>query len=223
VISVLTHLFRGYRTVYAWFWSIFLLIFFAVMVISVNLARSGESDAGPSLWANAGAQAPRWFLFVMGIMWATTNLPVLVANGVTRRRFFGGAMLFGLASSVVFTLMVTIGFAIERQLFADRGLLAADYPLNTAGDFARYTGEMTLILMGFILTGWVVGLLFYRLRPWTALLLLPLAMLPVIVGVFGGSTSPISLSPLLALATVAAAALAAYLLVRAVPIRAKKA
>jgi hypothetical protein len=218
------HLFKGYRLVYACFSALFLVAFTVIMLVTFELAKSPVFEGRTSIWESSGGQAPRWFLFVMGIMWASVNLPVVIAHGVTRRAYFRGAVLAGAVSSVFFAVFILAGFAIERAILADRGLLIDSYRLNSVADFAVYGLQVLLSLLTFTLTGWVVGLLFYRLRAWWATLLLPLAMLPIVIAVFQGPDGdPAAVTPLFAIALALITGAAAFLITRSVPIRNRKA
>ncbi|WP_117211758.1 hypothetical protein [Allorhizocola rhizosphaerae] len=220
-MTVLKHLARGYRVVYAWFWGLVALVFTGLMVsltiFGPWVVGTGESSA----WGLVAGQAPAWFLFTMGIMLATTGLPVAVANGVTRREYTVAAGIFTVVSSVLFGLLILVGHALEILVYRANGIMAAltePYPAPTLATF----GRGVLQHLAFMVTGYLIGLCFYRLRVWWAIAVTPVAMIPVFAGNdqadvtrFGGVW--------LVLAVACAAGVAAYLLARSVPIRSKKA
>jgi hypothetical protein len=193
--------------------------------IGPNMTKVMDS----TIWQGGGQQAPRWFLFVIGIMLATTNLPVVIAHGITRRKYFAGVMVFTAVSAAAFAAAVMLGFVAEQAGFEVAGVpyfLPEHYPLNSFGAAASYAGEAFLAMWGFMLSGWTIGLLFYRLRVWVALLLILVASVPL--GAFGlppGVEVGKELGTRVALgvASIAVVALLSFLLVRTVPVKPKKA
>jgi hypothetical protein len=138
-------------------------------------------------------------------------------------------MAFTAASAVAFAAAVMVGFVAERAAFEAQGLAAflpSSYPLNSFTAAASYAGEAFLAMWGFMLSGWTIGLLFYRLRVWVALLLILVASVPL--GAFGlppGVEVGKELGTRVALgvASIAVVALLSFLLVRTVPVKPKKA
>lgn len=220
---VVRHLFKAYRPVYAWFWGIVAVVLAGIAVSFEIFGHYTLDDERVSVWETVGQQGPRWFLFVMGILFVTINLPVVIANGITRRTFYRGAMLFTVFTAAAFALPMTAGFGVEYAVYTANGMMAdlpKQYPINSLGEAARYTVDSFLVLLAFMLSGWIVGLLFYRLRVWIAIALTPLAALPI-----SGVTLPIeSWGGAIAAAclTIAVAVIGGYVLVRACPIRTKK-
>lgn len=186
--TVAKHLAYNYRWVYGIFMSIMVLMMAGLALSFEVFGHYALDDQRSSVWETVGLQAPRWFLFVIGIMLATVNLPVLVAHGITRRLFARGALVFAVASSAAFSVLMLMGFVVERAVYSANGMMAAidDYPLAKVSDAGRFYVEITLAGLLFLLSGWVIGLLFYRLRVWLALLALPVVTLPVIGGIAMG-------------------------------------
>ena len=189
--TVAKHLAYSYRWVYGIFMSIMILVMAGLALSFEVFGHYTLDDQRSSVWETVGLQAPRWFMFVIGIMLATVNLPVLVAHGITRRVFARGALVFAVASSAAFSLLMLMGFVVERAVYTANGMMAAidNYPLAKVTDASRFYVEITLAGLLFMLSGWVIGLLFYRLRIWLALLALPVVTLPVIGGIAMGMST----------------------------------
>jgi hypothetical protein len=223
---IFKHLFSTYRTVFLWFWAVMAFLATAIALSFVVFGPYIEKVMDSTVWEGAAGAAPRWFVFVIGIMLATVNLPVIIASGLTRRAYFGAVVAFTAVTALAFEAASMLGFVIERAGFAANGLVAflpEDYPLNSFGDAARYTGEAYLALWGFMLSGWAIGLLFYRLRVWYAILLIPVGLGPII----GGGSLPPQIGPqvriITLLAGLALAVALGFALVKRVPVRPKKA
>jgi hypothetical protein len=223
---VFKHLFTAYRRTYAWFWAIMGLLLAGLTVSFEIFGHYTVDSEQSSIWEVASTQAPRWFLFVMALMFATVNLPVLVAHGITRRTYFHGAVLFCLASAAFAATMLLLGFAVERTVYHLDGIwaeLTRPYPVNTMGDAGRLWLELFLMLIASMVSGWLAGMLFYRLPMWIAIVCTPLAAGPLVAV----SAAPMGTAPAWELAVTVAGTLlaigAAYLLVRSIAIRPRKA
>ena len=222
-MTVFQHLFRGYRRVYAWFWGVMTLVFIGLMLSFEMAGPWIADDEHTSAWGLISLQAPGWFLFVVAIIWATMALPVAVAHGVTRKAFCVGAAWFGLLSAVGFGLVMTAGHLLEYEIYQRNGiltLLTAPYPVPTV----RGTLWTIVSCAGFLIGGWLIGLAFYRLPVWAAILLIPLFAVPA----GGGLLVPYGAQwpggrELFAAIAIGAGTVAAYLLARTTPIRPRKA
>ncbi len=226
---VLRHLATVYRSVYLWFWAVMGLFISAIALSFVIFGPYLKHVMEGTIWQGGGQQAPRWFLFVIGIMLATVNLPVIIANGITRRSYFAGATVFSIISAALFALAVMAGFAIERaafQIHGMQGYLPTRYPLTNLELATAYAGEAFLGMACFMLSGWIMGLTFYRLRVWVAIVLIPVAAIPLgAVSLPPGSEVGAELATRMALAVGALAVglLMSYGVARSVPVRPKKA
>jgi hypothetical protein len=224
--AVVKHLFRTYRWVYVWFWGIAALTLAGIAASFEVFGHYTLDDERVSVWETVGTQGPRWFLFVMGIMFATVSLPVAIASGLTRRTFYRGAMVFGAASAVLFGLLMLAGFGVERIVYTMNGMMAGltNYPVSTWGQAAEYGLRSSLSCLALVTSGWMVGLIFYRYQVWVALILLPLAVLPVIGGMpVTGTDEPWFIGTPLTVVLLIAAAVVGYAMVRSVPVKPKKA
>jgi hypothetical protein len=177
-MRIARYLMRRHRLVYGIYWGVMLLVL-ALLVTSLEMFGLWVLDAeGASAWALAVNVAPGWFVFVIGIILASTFLPVGIAHGITRRDFARGAGLFALATAVLFALLKIVGQLLEALAYNVLGFMeeiTEPYPWPTPG------GALTDVLsyLGFMISGWLFALIFYRFRVWWALLLAPFAVIPL--------------------------------------------
>lgn len=197
---VFKHLFTLYRKVYA----IFLALLALMLIVSVVNPWHVE------LWQPGGSAAPPWFVFSMGLTYVTASLPVILAHGITRREYFRGAVSLLLVMSAVAAVVVVAGLGVEGTIgsWAQAGRLG----LESFIDCAAYG-----------LSGWLAGIVFYRLSVWIAIACTLLAAMPIIAV----SARPLGQAAAGELALTGGASVIAvlvgYLLVRGVAIRPRKA
>ncbi len=169
-------LFRIYRPVALWFWSV---ITVAVVVTTAALARFYEVKV--SLWMVIAGQAMKWWLLVVGVLLVATHLKLYVTNGVTRRGYLAGAGLFGGISAVLFALMLPIGHGIERLVWTAFGTPPDTYPAFTAGGALRELGHFLPGALGCLISGALIAAGFYRFNWWKGLLLIIPGVVPLVV------------------------------------------
>jgi hypothetical protein len=142
-----------------WFWAVLALVF---VTIGWLMERLGTLDR--SVWEMAGT-APRWGLFVLGIVFATMYLPVLVAHGVTRRAaaLAGGAA--GLLLGLVAAAVMLAGYLVERAVYIgiDRAqYLEREHLFRTPVEAHLVLTEYALVFVAYLVSGWLVGIGYYR-------------------------------------------------------------
>ncbi|HZM78535.1 MAG TPA: hypothetical protein VFC19_22645 [Candidatus Limnocylindrales bacterium] len=223
-MSLARYLLRRHRLIFGIYWGIMLLVL-AALVTSLKVFGLWIVEAErASAWALAANVAPGWFVFVIGIILASVYLPVGIAHGITRRDFAIGAGLFAVATSVLFELMKIAGQLLEALAYNMFGIMeeiAEPYPWPTAG------GALTEVLgyLGFMCSGWLSALIFYRMRIWWALLVAPFAAIPLSGGMeFISTETDWSHKPHWSFITliVAGSVVAAYLAVRGLALKPKK-
>jgi hypothetical protein len=204
------------------------------VVLTVVFDRTGTIEG--STWENVD-QGPRWFLFAMALIMVTGYLPAHVANGMTRRSFtaaLGAAMA---VTSAGYAVLWTLGYAVERLVFAARG-----WPTDLGSAHLADGGLLGLGLEGLALfviyaaSGMLVGATYYRGGGWWGTLTLPLTVGPALLaeallsgsrlaGVLpaawsaDGSARPVAVLVLVLIA--AGLAAAGHLLIRDAPVRTK--
>jgi hypothetical protein len=218
-------LYRIYRPVVIWTWSVVTLL---VVVANVVITRLTEVEL--SLWQLVAGQAAKYWLLVLGVLLIATHLKLYVANGITRREFLAGAGLFAILAVVVFAALVPIGRGVEWLLWNAFGVAPTGYPDFTAGEALRDFGHYAPGAIGFVVTGALVAAGFYRYTWWAGLLLIipfamPLVVSEALLGLYtlGASPAPrvfpFAAGLVLSLLASAAGVVVLRLLTRDVPIR----
>lgn len=167
----------GHLSWLAWLWVV-MAIGFAIAVTAISIWGSLDQ----SLWEQAVAGWQRWPIGAAGVTVATVLGPMFVTNGVTRARLAQSATVSMIALSVLGSIYVTVGFAIESVVFE-----ANDWTHRM--DDIRFFDEVGLwriaISFGFVFAayfvgGWILGLAFERFG-WFGAFAVPLAAAPVVV------------------------------------------
>ena len=161
-------------------WAILLVI---VMCIAAGLDAFGQLNG--STWDDA-TQVPAWYAGGIAGFVAWQTVPMLVANGRTRRDAGIVAGLFAVTMSLVITALVVIGFLIEKAVYS-----LANWPetidkarhFTTHTDFGPMVVEYALLYSGWSAVGLMVGLALYRYGHWGAWMYLVLAS--ILIGILG--------------------------------------
>ncbi|MFI6868982.1 hypothetical protein [Nocardia sp. NPDC050406] len=171
-----------------WHSSGLVIVWAGLLIVSllVTVAVSFFRDITISGWGVFVFISP-WYMLGMGVYVTAIYLPMYIAHGVTRRQCLSQALLFGLLLVTVGAALVTLGFGIERAVYA-----VADWPQALEADAsALYTSadQYGWIFLGFWLgfaiflaVGAAIAAAFYR-RAWGGVggLLLVVAGLILIV------------------------------------------
>ena len=225
-----------------WFWLGAALIATLVATTIVQFTPITKS-----VWENA-AQWPRWWLFSMAIAIVTTTLPVVVAHGVSRRTGLRGVAVAAVLISLIWAGFMTVGHVVERVVYGWLGwpdTMASPHLFADGYDVLPMFVEYAVILLAYIVSGCLIGGLYYRIGAIRGTLALPLGLLPVFAieallgtGWYGGfmydraseqdqhglglTPPPLVIMVLVALAGLALSALVVHLVLRDVPIHSKK-
>lgn len=180
--AVATWMLRRYLTIFAWFAGLATLV---VIVLVPPMLQRYEPDIEFSVWEMFAASSPSWFIFALGAV-AAQYLPVLVAQGVTRRRFLWATATALAATALLVAAAVVLGFVLEGIQFERLGLntaLRQAHAYTTGDQYGLVAAEALVRSLLFAFTGLLVGLAFYRFGAGvgTALLLVT-AALPLGVG-----------------------------------------
>ena len=153
----------------------FLAILAVVILVAYPLLRVLVTDV-VSLWEVTGDNAPKWFLFAMGITLVKVYLAPLVAAGVTRARVASAAAIALLGAATVLALLAPVGFMIESVY----GRTFGWEPVLQFGHLFTSTGQPLIVFVEYLLsgtlyayTGLLVGFTYYRTNWLVATLLLP--------------------------------------------------
>lgn len=182
VSRTVRHLLTMLMYLAVWFW--------AIAVVALTLAlllvhRFGEVEASVAQFARQGGI---WFPFSLMIIIATTYLPIHVAAGMTRRAFATAALVAAVVTAAVYAAALTLLIQVERMVFeqagwphalSDIGLSATSS--GTAVDLSRLFVDYLLMFGSGVVSGLLVGIVYYRAGGWWGTLALPLTIGPLLV------------------------------------------
>lgn len=212
-----------------WFWAVVL-----VLALTATLVLSQTVGIAVSVLQFA-AHGALWFPFSLMITVTAAHLTSHVGNGMTRRSFVRGALLTAVVTGAVYGVLLTVGLAVEGAAYEALGWPHA-HVATTGPGAERVVAPWSLGLpatafvyaartAGGAVAGLLVGITYYRLGGRRATLLLPLTVLPAVVGqedLAGRAAGALGLSlplyTLAALAVLAVAAWAFWLLTRTAPL-----
>ena len=179
VRRILEYVTYGTLSWLGWFWAAALLLW----VVSVALiARYGELEF--SVWEFAGLSWTRWAHFGAGCVLAYSTFPMMVAQGLTRRRVAQGSIAGIGVLSVIGAAVITAVYAAELVVFgmADVDPAVSERHLfDVPGQLWWVAAESLLVYAVYMACGWFVGLGFYRWGTVFGLLLIVPGLLPVAV------------------------------------------
>jgi len=165
---------------------------FAVAVAAVVISIAWRADVTGSIWEASANVVPWYPAFMAGYTFYQV-VPMLIANGKTRRdASLDAAQVIG-AQTVVIALLLTLGYLIEWAVYRWQ-----DWPMGIGGDhlFTRHT-EVGAIFWESLLTiavwsalGAFIGAAFYRYDVWGWLSLIPALAILSFVGLFITTRAP---------------------------------
>lgn len=165
-------------------WVIFSLFVFAVVLL-VAAFRTIEVSG----W-EIGSQIPRWFAGGLGVYLSSVYLPLYVAHGRTRRDVAVQCLVSALVTAVVMAMLMTLGYVIERGIYAIAGwpqALGSDHLYATATDYPLILLDFLLLFVAWKVAGIFAGAAFYR-SPTLGFVTLPIVV--VVVGLAEATRSP---------------------------------
>lgn len=180
VARTVRHLLTMLLYLAVWFWGI------AVVVLALALLlvdRFGEVETSVVQFARQGGI---WFPFSLMVILATTYLPTHVAAGMTRRAFATAALVAAGVVATVYAAVLTLLVQVERSVFdlagwphtlSDIGLSATSS--GTAVDLGRLFLDYLLMFGSGVVSGLLVGIVYYRAGGWWGTLALPLTLGPL--------------------------------------------
>ncbi|MDR7273277.1 hypothetical protein [Catenuloplanes atrovinosus] len=208
-----------------------------VALVGTLIAVYGTITASP--WNAGVASTAKWLIGSIGLMLTPVYLRHYVANGVTRREFVRGGLLFGIGTAACFAALALAGFGVERLVLGATGLmdgLTEPYPVYSAGTAVAVLVRAFLIYLATFCSGWLLGACFYRYGAYLGMILIPACVIPGFgaellfgtewgpvdtVTVVGGPRLPFAVPALITAALVAAGFAVIHVSVRAVAIRGK--
>lgn len=163
-----------------WFWAI------AVVGIAVALVLADRfGDVGTSV-VQFVRQGGIWFPFSLTVIIATTHLPIHVAAGMTRRSFATAALVASGVTATVYAAVLSLLLQAEHVLYERMGWVhgLSDIGLSatlsgSAADLGRVFVDYLLMFTTGMVSGLLVGIVYYRAGGWWGTLALPLTIGPL--------------------------------------------
>jgi hypothetical protein len=143
------------------------LFWLAMLVVTtaISFVIDYRGEVTSSTWDDAVNGAPRWFLAIVCGYLAYTILPALIAHGRTRREAATRLLRLAVAGSIVFALLATTGFLLEKALFSVMDwnqAIASDRLYESSADVHLIFTEVVFTLLLWSAAGLAVGAGFYR-------------------------------------------------------------
>lgn len=156
-----------------WFAGIWLI---AIVITSTIISVVAYLGTPTTSIVDFVLSAPRYWLFVVGLLFTNAWLGPYVACGVTRRDFAIGGVLAGLAASLTAAAMLAVTIFAEGRLYAAAGW-KLDYESPHLFDSPDQWGlllvEFCLVFGAHFFAGWALGTLFYRYGAWATFAAVP--------------------------------------------------
>jgi len=222
-MNVSTALLRLYRPVIIPFASILVLVELVGVTWVASVKRPDFS-----MWLVLAGSAEKYWLLVIGIILVSMNLRQFVANGVTRHEFLAGSAVYGLVLALGWSVALVLGHVVEALLLGAAGRRGDGYPGIGPIDLLDQFGHALPLALGWMLSGALIAIGFFRWRAWLGLIVMVGGAIPAAVAdgllaynEFGDGVGRLPYPAALAI-SIAATALGAVALHRAVsdtPIR----
>lgn len=119
---------------------------FVIVISAISIGIDRWGNLNQSVWEHAW-QIPPWFVLFMGVALATDHLPLQLTHGKTRRDFMIEASIFIGVFSAFAGLLQTLGWVVERGLYA---VLDAEQRLEEQAIFASATDYPLIFLEAWI-------------------------------------------------------------------------
>lgn len=233
-LRVARWLLRAHVSLMAWAWTI------AVVVIVVVLFIVSRGTVPAMSAAAVSHHGLLWFPFSIAIMLTVAYLPFHVANGMTRASFIKASVLVNLAVGVLNAVVTTLGLVVERWAYGRLGWFHGDPDDTTVevlgSGVLAYGAGLALMFASGMLSGLLIGAVYYRTSAWWGTFALPLTLAPIVVTSLVGLDPETQWTPwsitladwvpthnLYAVAVLAVSAVAVHLLIRRVPLSTSKA
>jgi hypothetical protein len=164
----------------AWLGSLWLVV--GVVYAGALAAISIWGSLDSSLWSEAVAGWQRWPVAAAGFAAVSSFVPMLLTNGVTRRRTSHAITVGGALLALIGAVFVVVGFGVESIVFDSNGWAHRVDSIDNFDDLglARVGLSFLVVLLAYFVAGWFTALA-YRRWGWFAVLAVPFAAIPVVV------------------------------------------
>ncbi len=166
-----------------------------VATVSITAVVSSFTAITTSGW-DLATQLVRWYGAGLGVYTTAVYLPMYIAHGYTRRAFLTQFPAFVVVLAAVFSLLVTLGYALERLVYQVVGWtqgLDAPSLYASATDYPMIAVELVLVVALYLAGGAAVGAAFYRNAVLGFVVLVPALL---VVGVVEAALGAVQATPL---------------------------
>ncbi|MGW6282310.1 hypothetical protein [Kribbella sp. NPDC055071] len=174
---VLLAMLTGLRPMLVGYWLV-VLVGFMVLGTGFNIVTHGSVHN--SIW-DYSTQSPKYFSMAIGITITPAYLTLMVAQGVTRRMMSVAASIYLTGAAAATALLWALGYLLERAIYDWQGweqTFANTHLFSKPTQSGLIFTEFFLLILSHEVSGWLLGITFYRFGFWTGLLLLPLSLIP---------------------------------------------
>jgi hypothetical protein len=165
----------------AWIGWVWLAVGVVVSGITVTVGTFSDGRLTESLWEDAAAGWQPWLVLGAGVATTSTFAPMLIGNGVTRARLSASVTVTMVVLAVVGSAFVAAGYLVEGVVFRlndwSHVLGGGGRTIGTqmlAGVAARHV----LTLGAYFVSGWLIGVGFYRFGRNAGIALIPPSLVP---------------------------------------------
>lgn len=151
-------------------------VFVFTMVFTIAIFRPIEVSG----W-ETGSQLPRWFAGGVGIYLTAVYLPLYIAHGFTRRESARQLTVATAGTLLVMSTLMTLGYAIERAVYAVAGwpqALTQSHLYDTASSYPLVFLEFLLLFTVWTAAGAFAGAAIYR-NPANGLFAIPVGIVMI--------------------------------------------
>lgn len=162
------------------FAAIMVVIFAAAGIVTAIVGRV-DGTSWESIWEHS-AYGTRYFPLSLGIMLAPLYLPIAVASGMTRRSFAIGSAGVIAFIALAMGILEVAGYLVEHAVFAAQGAeqtFTTPHLFSSGLDVPVILVEVLVTVSANIVTGWLIGIAYYRWGWFWPTISLPLLLLPM--------------------------------------------
>lgn len=212
-------------------WAVGVVLLVVVVAVASQLGEMTVSAMGSAIHPLV------WWPFVIAIIMSSAHLPVNLAHGMTRRTCTRAMLATSLCISLLNAVLAMVALLVERAVYDRMGWTPALSAGNVTGSLdggeLGFAAGLALVFVAAMISGLLVGVVYYRVGGWWGTLALPLTLLPVlttsVLALREDQWRPISLTiagdapagEAMAVLLLIASALAFALLVRRLPVRSR--
>jgi hypothetical protein len=159
-------------------WAVTLVICLLVLVTAGLL----DAELDDSLWQGLGAGWQRWLVLAAGVTMMPAFGPILITNGATRRRLAESAVVTLALVALGGALVIVAGYVVEDVVFAANGWphMVDDRSAGGIGFLAAVALEGWVSLAAYFVSGWLIGIGFYRFNNGVAVPLILPSLAPAV-------------------------------------------